>query len=84
MSRCPQGLRIKNKEEWAVKSILEKSLDDAGDLLYLVEWEGNWAPTWEPHDVLENAQTKIDEFLAKENDQNKNKKGRKRKRKNRD
>ena len=41
---------------------------------------GNWQPTWEPPDVLENAQDKIDAFLAAENAPKKNSRGRKRKR----
>ena len=31
---------------------------------FLVEWDGDWADTWEPQVNLENAQHKIDAFLA--------------------
>ena len=75
-----QGLRIKNREEWGVKAILDKDVDDGGETIFLVDWDGNWQPTWEPPDVLENSQDKIDAFLAAQNAPKKNSRGRKRKR----
>ena len=27
---------------------------------------GNWEPTWEPHELLQHAQDKIDQFLSEE------------------
>ena len=35
-----------------------------GNIEFLVEWDGDWADTWEPQVNLENAQHKIDALLA--------------------
>ena len=35
-------------KEWGVKSIKSKRDDGHGNIEFLVEWDGNWADTWEP------------------------------------
>ena len=51
-------------KEWGVKSIKKRREDEHGNIEFLVEWDGDWAETWEPQVNLENAQHKIDAFLA--------------------
>ena len=51
-------------KEWGVKSIKKRREDEHGNIEFLVEWDGDWADTWEPQVNLENAQHKIDAFLA--------------------
>ena len=57
-----QTLRISNEAEWAVKQVLAERRTDAGGVEYKVDWEGNYAPTWEPPECLEHAQQKVREF----------------------
>ena len=57
-----QTLRISNEAEWAVKQVLAERRTDAGGVEYKVDWEGNWAPTWEPPECLEHAQDKVRQF----------------------
>ena len=51
-------------KEWGVKSIKKRREDEHGNIEFLVEWDGDWAETWEPQVNLDNAQDKIDAFLA--------------------
>ena len=51
-------------KEWGVKFIKKRREDEHGNIEFLVEWDGDWAETWEPQVNLENAQYKIDAFLA--------------------
>ncbi len=51
-------------KEWGVKSIKKRREDEHGNFEFLVEWDCDWADTWEPQVNLENAQHKIDAFLA--------------------
>ena len=51
-------------EEWGVKFIKKRREDEHGNIEFLVEWDGDWAETWEPQVNLENAQDKIDAFVA--------------------
>ena len=50
-------------KEWGVKSIKTKREDEHGNIEFLVEWNGDWAETWEPQEVLGNVQVAINEFL---------------------
>ena len=50
-------------KEWGVKSIKKRREDEHGNIEFLVEWDGDWADTWEPQVNLKNAQHKIDTFL---------------------
>ena len=51
-------------KEWGVKSIKKRREDEHGNIEFLVEWDGDWAETWEPQVNLGNAQNKIDALLA--------------------
>ena len=42
-------------KEWGVKSIKKRREDEHGNIEFLVEWDGDWAETWEPQVNLENA-----------------------------
>ena len=55
---------IAEDQEWGVKSIKKRRIDEHGNIEFLVEWDGNWMDTWEPQEVLGNAQIKINEYLA--------------------
>ena len=65
---CCRGKECKPKvqpcKEWGVKSIKKRREDEHGNIEFLVEWDGDWAETWEPQVNLDNAQDKIDAFLA--------------------
>lgn len=50
-------------KEWGVKSIKSKRDDGHGNIEFLVEWDGNWADTWEPSENLKNAAGHIHAFL---------------------
>ncbi len=50
-------------KEWGVKSIKQRRSDEHGNIEFLVEWDGDWMNTWEPQEVLVNAQVAISEFL---------------------
>ena len=50
-------------KEWGVKSIKSKRDDGHGNIEFLVEWDGNWADTWEPPETLKNAAEHIHAFL---------------------
>ncbi len=50
--------RAKDKE-WGVKSIKQRRSDEHGNIEFLVEWDGDWMSTWEPQEVLGNAQVAI-------------------------
>ena len=41
-----------NGKEWGVKSIKSKRDDVHGNIEFLVEWDCNWADTWEPPENL--------------------------------
>ena len=50
-------------KEWGVKSIKSKRDDGHGNIEFLVEWDGNWADTWEPPGNLKTAAGHIHAFL---------------------
>ena len=52
-----------NGKERGVKSIKSKRDDGHGNIEFLVEWDGNWADTWEPPENLKNAAEHIQTFL---------------------
>ena len=59
-------LRMQDKgigKEWGVKSIKSRRDDGHGNIEFLVEWDGNWADTWEPPENLKNAADRIHTFL---------------------
>ena len=63
---CLQKQRMKSRaedKEWGVKSIKQRRSDEHGNIEFLVEWDGDWMNTWEPQEVLVNAQVAISEFL---------------------
>ena len=55
---------IAEDQEWGVKSIKKRRIDEHGNIEFLVEWDGDWMDTWEPQEVLGNAQIKINEYLS--------------------
>ena len=50
-------------KEWGVKTIKQRRSDEHGNIEFLVECDGDWMNTWEPQEVLVNAQVAINEFL---------------------
>ena len=63
---CLQKQRMQSRaedKEWGVKSIKQRRSDEHGNIEFLVEWDGDWMNTWEPQEVLGNAQVAINEFL---------------------
>ena len=65
---CLQKQRMQSKaeeKEWGVKTIKQRRTDEHGNIEFLVEWDGDWMNTWEPQEVLGNAQVAINEFLRK-------------------
>jgi hypothetical protein len=54
---------IAEDKEWGIKSIKQRRSDDHGNIEFLVELDGNWINTWEPQEVLKNAQVAINEFM---------------------
>ena len=63
---CLQKQRMQSKaeeKEWGVKTIKQRRTDEHGNIEFLVEWDGDWMNTWEPQEVLGNAQVAINEFL---------------------
>ena len=50
-------------KESGVKPIKQRWSDEHGNIEFLVEWDGDWMNTWEPQEVLGNAQVAINEFL---------------------
>ena len=63
---CLQKQRMQSKaeeKEWGVKPIKQRRSDEHGNIEFLVEWDGDWMNTWEPQEVLGNAQVAINEFL---------------------
>ena len=65
---CLQKQRMQSKaeeKEWGVKTIKQRRNDEHGNIEFLVEWDGDWMNTWEPQEVLGNAQVAINEFLRK-------------------
>ena len=73
-----QTLRIKNEEEWKVKKILAERRSDSGRVEYKVDWEGDYAPTWEPPECLEHAQDLVTAYKTRSARQS-TKRGKKRK-----
>ena len=55
---------IAEDQEWGVKSVKQRRNDEHGKIEFLVEWDGDWMDTWEPQEVLGNAQVAIDEQLS--------------------
>ena len=53
---------IAKDREWGVKSIKQRRNDEHGNIEFLVEWDGDWMDTWEPQEVLGNAQVAINEY----------------------
>ena len=51
------------EKEWGVKTIKQRRTDEHGNIEFLVEWDGDWMNTWEPQEVLTNAQVAINECL---------------------
>ena len=51
------------EEEWGVKTIKQRRTDEHGNIEFLVEWDGDWMNTWEPQEVLTQAQVAINECL---------------------
>ena len=52
-------------KEWGVKSIKSKRDDGHGNIEFLVEWDGNWADTWEPPGNLKTAAEHIHVCVSK-------------------
>ena len=52
--------------EWGVKPIKQRRSDEHGNIEFLVEWDGDWINTWEPQEVLGNAQDAISGYLRSE------------------
>ena len=46
-------------EEWGVKSIKKRREDEHGNIEFLVEWDGDWAETWEPQVILKMRNIKL-------------------------
>ena len=46
-------------KEWGVKSIKKRREDEHGNIEFLVEWDGDWAETWEPQVILKMRNIKL-------------------------
>jgi hypothetical protein len=47
--------------EWEVNSILDSKVEDS-ELLCLVNWKGNWEPTWELSRFLRHSKAVVKRF----------------------
>jgi hypothetical protein len=56
----PLPVVVDGEEEWFVDEILDSRVR-RGRLQYLVKWKGDYTPTWEPEEFLEDV-TAVDEF----------------------
>ena len=66
---CLQTQRMKaiaEAQEWGVQSIKSRRNDEHGNIKFLVEWDGDLINTWEPQEVLGNAQDAISGYLRSE------------------
>ena len=59
--------QLEAQEAFVVERILKKKMDDDGEILYFVKWQGYTAKwnTWEPADNLIHAAEAINEFNMK-------------------
>ena len=44
---------------------IQKEAAEGGMVEYKVDWEGNWAPTWEPSTCLFHCQDKVAEYKSR-------------------
>ena len=54
---------IAEYREWGVKSIKQRRNDEHGNIEFLVKQDGYWMDTWEPQEVIGNAQVAIKTYL---------------------
>ena len=51
--------KVQPKNGATVKSIKKRREDEHGNIEFLVEWDGDWAETWEPQVILKMRNIKL-------------------------